>query len=115
MNVEKDTKKVVICLNKNKEVKYLLIKSTNYKDFGEFQDAWCPPAGHTHHGEHMKAALKRELKEELNIEVKPVKLITKWEQYIPGEVAFWWKCKIIGGDIQKSFEIKEYNRYTPIK
>ena len=60
-----DTNEVVVCLIKNKQSKYLLIRPSDYKDFGEYQDAWYPPTGHIKKGETAKEALKRELKEEL--------------------------------------------------
>jgi len=107
-----DTKKVAVCLIKNTEGKYLLTRPSDVKHFGVFQDAWYPPTGHVKEGESIIEALRREAKEELNIDVKPVRLITKWKQDTPGEIAYWWECEIVGGDIQMNEEIAEYKYFS---
>jgi 8-oxo-dGTP diphosphatase len=109
----KDTKKVAVCLIQNEKGEYLLIRPTNYKNFGEYQDAWYPPTGHIKEGETVEQAFVRELKEELNLDIKPVELFSEWEQDIPGEWAYWWKCKIVGGTIKKSEEILDYKYFSP--
>ena len=109
----KDTKKVAVCLIQNEKGEYLFIRPTNYKNFDEFQEAWYPPTGHIKEGETVERALKRELKEELNLDIEPIKLLSEWPQDIPGESAYWWKCKIIGGEIKKSFEILDYKYFSP--
>ena len=108
----KDTKNVVVALIKNDKDEYLFIRPSDYEDFGEFQNAWYPPTGHVKEGENLEAAIRRELKEELNLDIRLVKLISEWEQDIPGEKAFWWECEIIGGDIVKSEEIAEYRYFS---
>ena len=107
-----DTNVAVVALIKNTFGKYLFIKPTDYKDFGEYQNAWYPPTGHVKKNESMENALIRELKEELNLNIKPEKLLTKWEQDIKGEIAFWWECKVIGGKIKKCHEIKDYGYFS---
>ena len=109
----KDTKMVVVCLIKNSDGKYLMIRRTDYKDLGEYQDAWYPPTGHIKEGETVTEAIVRELKEELGVEAKPIKLISEWEQDIPGEGAYWWECEIIAGEIKKGYEIAEYKYFYP--
>jgi len=109
----KDTKNVAVCLIQNDKEEYLFIRPTNYKNFGEYQDAWYPPTGHIKEGETVEQTLIRELKEELNLNIEPVKLFSEWEQDVPGEWAYWWKCKIIGGEIKKSSEILDYKYFSP--
>ena len=108
----KDTKKVVVALIQDEKGEFLLIKPSNYKDFGKYQDAWYPPTGHLKENESQEHGLTRELKEELNLNIKPFELVTEWEQDTPGEIAYWWKCKIIGGEIKKNYEISDY-KYFP--
>lgn len=103
---------VVVCLIKNPEDKYLMIRPSGYKNFGEYQDAWYPPTGHIKEGETAPKTLVRELKEELNVNIKPIRLISEWEQDIPGELAYWWECEITGGDIKKGKEIAEYKYFS---
>lgn len=108
----KDTKKVVVALIQNEKGEFLLIKPSNYKDFGKYQNAWYPPTGHLKENESQEHGLIRELKEELNLDIEPIKLVTEWEQNTPGEIAYWWKCKIISGEIKNNYEISDY-KYFP--
>lgn len=78
--------------------RYLLIQQKS-KDWGELTDAWYPPAGHVEEGEGVEECLKRELKEELNLEIKLIKEISVWPQDVPGEMAYWWLCEVFGGEI----------------
>jgi len=107
-----DTKQVVVALIQNEKGEFLLIKPTDYKNFGEFQDAWYPPTGHLKENESQTQGLIRELKEELNLNVKPINLLAQWEQDTPGEKAYWWKCKIISGNIKKNYEILDYKYFS---
>ncbi len=104
---------VVVCLIKNSEGKYLMIKPSDYKNFGEYQDAWYPPTGHIKEGETASETIVRELKEELGVEAVPVRLISEWEQDIPEELAYWWECEIKGGEIKIGEEIAEYRYFSP--
>lgn len=108
----KDTKRVVVALIQNEQGEYLFIRPTNYKNFGEYQDAWYPPSGHIKEGETAEQTLVCELKEELNLDIKPIELFSEWEQDILGEWAYWWKCKITGGEIKKGFEILDYKYFS---
>jgi 8-oxo-dGTP diphosphatase len=108
----KDTKNVVTALIQDDKEKFLLIKPSNYKDFGKYQNSWYPPTGHLKENETQEHGLIRELKEELNIKIQPLKLITEWEQDTPGETAFWWKCKIESGKIKDNYEIAEHKYFS---
>lgn len=107
-----DTKKVTVALIQDDQERYLFIKRSLYKYLGKYQDAWYPPTGHLKGNEIQEEALVRELKEELNLDIKPIKLLTEWEQDIPGEKAYWWKCTIIGGEIKPNFEISDYKYFS---
>lgn len=109
----KDTKIVAVALIKNNEGKYLLLKLADYyKDFDKFHNAWCPPAGHIKENETVEESLIREVKEELSLDIKPIKLISECEQDIPGERAVWWECLPLGEIINKSSEIAEYGWFS---
>ena len=108
-----DTKTVAVALIQNERGEYLLVKLANYyKECEEFKNAWCPPAGHVKKNESVEETLIRELKEELKLDIKPIKLVTEWEQDLPGEKAVWWECKIIGGELKKDKEIEDYNFFS---
>lgn len=107
-----DTKRAVVCLIKNDVGKYLLMKAGNYRDFGENQDAWYPPSGHIKEGESDAEAVRREMREEFEIEVKANKLLTETELDLPGEWANWWECEIMDGEIKAGSEIAEYGFFS---
>lgn len=108
----KDTKKVIVALIKNDSGKYLFIKPSDYKDFGEMHDAWYPPSGHVKEGETLKQAVEREIKEELGTDLLELNIIGDWAQDVPGETAFWWNAKVDENKIKPSHEIKEYKYFT---
>lgn len=55
-------------------VKYLLIKSKLLQ--GKYKDYYYPPGGHVDNGEEPLEALKREIKEELGINLCKAKKLT---------------------------------------
>jgi 8-oxo-dGTP pyrophosphatase MutT (NUDIX family) len=95
-------KKVVVGIisrtNANREVEYLLVSSK--KRFGDFSGSFYPPGGHVKEGETKKEALKRELKEELNIDIEPVKEIAETSGDVDGQITYWWLCNITGGHLK---------------
>ena len=103
---------VVVCLIKNQEGKYLMIKPSNYKNFGKYQEAWYPPTGHIKEGENNVEAIVREMREELDVEIRPVKLLSEWEQDVPGEWAYWWECEIVSGKTKMSEELSELKYFS---
>ena len=66
-----------IILNPQKE-KILLIRRAD----SMWGDAWSIPGGHIDFGEKVEQALKRELKEELNLEILKIKFIG-YEEFTP--------------------------------
>lgn len=73
---------------------YLLISSK--KDFGKFTGKYYPPGGHLETGEDRKTALKREIKEELGVDVEPVKEIAVTPGDVKNQITYWWQCGIFG-------------------
>jgi ADP-ribose pyrophosphatase YjhB (NUDIX family) len=107
-----DTKMAVVCLMRNDQGKCLLMRANNYGDIGENQDSWYPPSGHIKIGESDAEAIKREMKEEFNIEVKAIKLLTESALDHPGKRANWWECEIVSGEIKPGSEIAEYGFFS---
>src|SRR5687767_1200371 len=105
----KDTNKVAVPIIVNKEGKYLLITRT---EFPKHKGEWGPIAGHVHFGESLEKALIREAKEELNLEVKPVKQLAIIDQDIPGDVGYWWLCQTNDSEIKTNYEIEEYKYFS---
>jgi len=97
-------KKVIVGLisrTVNGKKEYLLVSSK--KDFGKFTGMYYLPGGHLKEGESELECLRREIMEELGIEVISVKKITKAKIDIEGELGVWYSCEV------KSFQINENN------
>ena len=97
----KDAIAVVI----KRDEKYLLIKRAK-KDFAE--NYWCPITGEVENKETQKQAVIREAKEEMGLEVEPVRKVwecpTADEQYL----LHWWEAKILNENIKVNpDEVKE--------
>ena len=88
----------------NNEVEYLLVSSK--KDVGEFTGFYYPPGGQIEVGEDEQTALIRELKEELDLDIKPTARITATAGDVADSVVYWWECEIVGDD---TIEIKDSN------
>jgi 8-oxo-dGTP pyrophosphatase MutT (NUDIX family) len=109
-------KKVVLGIisrkNKKGETEYLLINTK--KDFGKYTGFYYPPGGHAKKGETEKQALIREIKEELNLLVEPIRKISETPGDIKGEIDSWWLCRIKSGKLKiKKGEIASAGYYSP--
>ncbi|MFH0873950.1 MAG: NUDIX hydrolase [Candidatus Komeilibacteria bacterium] len=80
-----------------KQTQYLLVKSK--KNFGEFTGYWYPPGGHVEAGENEEKALIREIKEELGLNIEPIKKLAETSSDIADQVTHWWVCQILSNDI----------------
>lgn len=105
----KDTNKAVIPIIRDSDGKFLLITRS---EFPEHEGEWGPVAGHVHEGETIEHALIRETKEEVNLIIEPVKQLAVLDQDIPGDVGYWWSCKIIKGEIKTNEEIENFAFFT---
>jgi 8-oxo-dGTP diphosphatase len=80
----------IISRNKNKNKKYLLVSSR--KNFGKYTNFYYPPGGHLEKDEDEKVALIREIKEELDINVTPLKKIAETPGDVKNQITHWWIC-----------------------
>src|SRR3972149_8749414 len=89
--------KVAVGIVKHPEKeKYLLVRST--RDFGEYTGYYYPPGGHVG-DESIPDALRREFREELSLEISPVRQIAETEGDVKGQTTFWWECEVVGGGL----------------
>ena len=93
---------IISRLNNENKKEYLLVKSL--KDFGEYTGFYYPPGGHVEEGEELSEALIRELREELFVDVLPLKEITALSADVKDELTHYWDCDT------SPIDIENYNR-----
>jgi ADP-ribose pyrophosphatase YjhB (NUDIX family) len=86
-------KVVVAFIKKQEPERYLLVSSK--RDFGEFTGFYYPAGGHVNHGENLVDALKRELLEELQLEIINPELIEITEGDVKDQETYWYKCDLL--------------------
>lgn len=103
---------VVGIITKNDtEPSYLLVSSN--KDFGEFSRHYYPPGGHIKEGENELFALKREIREELSLEVTSATKITDTESDVGNQKTSWYLCRTLGYDyIMEKKELHDAGFFT---
>jgi len=89
--------------------KWLLVSAS--KDFGKFNGYYYPPGGHIEKGESESIALSREIKEELNLDAKPLKRIAISPGDVPDQETYWWLCDV-SGKIKRDSELTDAQYFT---
>ena len=111
----RNVKNVVVGLLSQKRgndlIEYLLVKSR--KDFGRYTGYWYPPGGHLEEEEDERAALIREIEEELGLNVKPINKIATTPGDTENQMTHWWECKLLSDKIKiNQEEITEIGWFT---
>lgn len=91
---------VAIISRKNNAGKneYLLVSSK--RGFGKYTNYYYPPGGHVEIGEDEKAALIREVKEELDIDINPARKVAETPGDVADQITSWWLSEIISGNLK---------------
>ena len=76
----------------NGEEEYLLVRTS--ADYGRCQGFFQPVGGRMEEGEMEEEALKREIKEELGVDVTSCIKIVETEADVEGYRVGWWKCDL---------------------
>ena len=99
----------------NKDNQLLLAKSYKWRDF------WIVPGGHIEWGESIEQAVRREVKEEVGLDVEDVELVATYEGIFPKEFHekkhfIYLQCRCKTSNDQKvkkdNREIQEYQWFT---
>ncbi len=104
---------------RNDEGKILILKEADEYSDGTNPEKWQIPGGRLKPGERYNQALKREIKEETNleIEIEDPFTIGEWRPKIQGEkfqiVAVFFKCRKTLGEVKLSEEHSEYRWINP--
>lgn len=80
--VSNKTKLIAKCLLINNENKFLILKRSDYKGDGT-QNLWDIPGGSVDDGEEINFAMKREIFEEIKLEINDLNLVGKNLEGIP--------------------------------
>ena len=114
MNNKQHPKIVVGILVYNSENKIFLGKCSKWGD------KWVVPGGHLEWGEKLFECVKREVKEETNLEVSDIELVGVQESIFSDEyhkkrhmVFLDYCCKAVNDDIKLNDEIQEYVWIAP--
>ena len=113
---------IVVGLVRNKKDELLLCLMRS--DRGVFPGQWGLPGGGIEPGENMEAALRREMREELGIEIKYIEpFLFKDGEYMktyPGGekqpvymIFLLFNCSVVGEDIKLNQEFDAYRWVTP--
>jgi len=76
---------------------------------------WGPISGHVLEGETLKKALIRETKEELDLDIEPIKQIAQTKLDIPKHTGFWRSCKVIGGKLKPNEDVENLKYYNLVE
>ncbi len=97
----------------NEKNELLLVKSHKWKG------KWVIPGGHVELGESLEEALRREVKEETNLEIKVEKLVLVQEAIFDKDfykkkhfIFFDYKCKKLSGEIKLNEELQDYEWFS---
>ena len=83
---------VVGIIKKDNPLSYLLVSSK--QDFGKYSGFYYPPAGHIEKNEDELSALKREVKEELGINITKAKKIADTMGDVKDQKTSWYICNV---------------------
>lgn len=103
----------VVAIIKNEGGKYLLLKRRIYPWGYAFV------SGHVNKDESIEEALRREIKEEIGVDLKSYRFLFKIEQdqrcimLFYKQVNYVYECFIEKAEIKKNFESSSVNWYTP--
>lgn len=102
---------ITLAIIQNDKKEYLLVQQ-QARDLGRLTHAWYPPGGHLERNESIEGCLKRELKEELDVEIKPIREIAILPMDIKGEIAHFWECKLVKGEPKSDSTIKKFGFFS---
>ncbi|MDE1827975.1 MAG: NUDIX hydrolase [Candidatus Micrarchaeota archaeon] len=78
---------------------------------------WVFPGGGIEYGESSEQTVVREIREEIGIEIKPVRLIKVFEMILPKinthRIIFFYLAELIGGEIELTSDIDEIKWVLP--
>ncbi|MFA6131595.1 MAG: NUDIX hydrolase [Patescibacteria group bacterium] len=102
---------VVGIIKKDNPPSYLLVSSK--RDFDEYTGYYYPPAGHVEDGEDELTALKREIDEELKLNVTGAEKITDTMGDVRDQKTSWYVCEVDGYDFSMDGEeLKDAGFFT---
>jgi 8-oxo-dGTP diphosphatase len=83
---------------------------------GKFKGLWCIPCGYLEYDEDIYDSVKRELKEETNLDIEAGQVFSvKSNSHDPHQrsVGIWFKARIIGGELKPGDDLCELD-YFPL-
>lgn len=84
--------------NTDNKDEYLLVSTK--LDYGQYTGFYYPPGGYIAEGEDEQSTLVKKIKNEINLDVEPIRRIAKTPADIPDQVTYWWECQVKSGDLK---------------
>jgi 8-oxo-dGTP pyrophosphatase MutT (NUDIX family) len=104
-------KRVIVAVIRHPETgKFLLVSSA--KDYGEFTGYFYPPGGTIEPGEAEEDTICREILEELNLVIEPVRKIAQTPGDVADQETSWWEGRVLSGEMRPSNEIAQAGYYS---
>ncbi len=102
---------VIAIIKKQNPLSYLLVSSK--KDHGQYSGYYYPPGGHIEAGESEVEALKREINEELQMEVIKASKLTDTLADVKDQKTSWYLCEVSDQTfVMNQEELLDVNYFT---
>lgn len=85
------------------------------RDTGLYKGLWCIPCGYLEYDEDVWEGVKREFKEETNLDIHPTRVYTVQSNFHNPElhsVGIWFEASIIGGDLQAGDDLDQVQYFS---
>jgi 8-oxo-dGTP pyrophosphatase MutT (NUDIX family) len=96
--MEKDNRRQAVVAIIQKSDKFLIVKRSDYVETGK--GYWCPVSGGIEENETQEEALRREVMEEVGLNVVAIKKICVIPSHNNESLLHFWTTKIISGEAQ---------------
>lgn len=100
MEEKENYKKVVVGIIVRKDALPLYLLVSSKRDFGEYTGFYYPPAGHVEQNEDEEMALKREICEELGVDIVSAEKIAETKGDVKDQKTSWYLCDVDSYDFK---------------
>ncbi|MBN1849979.1 MAG: NUDIX hydrolase [Deltaproteobacteria bacterium] len=96
--MKRDIQRQAVVAIIRKSDRFLFVKRSDYVETGK--GYWCPISGTLEYNETQEQALKREVMEEVGLEIDPIQKICEIPSHDNQSLLHFWTTRIISGEAQ---------------